>query len=69
MTIALAVPVRRSGHYVARSRIPEISIDDAQKFLKVQGTMAWAAVDSKRDGWEAVISRISARASSLEENL
>ena len=69
MTIALAVPVRRSGHYVARSRIPEISIDDAQKFLKKQGMTACAVVDSKRYGTEAVISGISARASSLEENL
>ena len=34
MTIREAVQVRRSGHYVAPSRIPEISIDGAQKFFE-----------------------------------
>ena len=34
MTIREAVQVRRSGHYVAPSRIPEFSTDGAQKFLE-----------------------------------
>jgi hypothetical protein len=55
---------------VAQSRIPEISIVARKNFLKmIQGTTAWAAVDSKRDGWKAVIPYISAPASSLEGNL
>ena len=34
MTIREAVQVRRSGHYVAPSRIPEIFTDGAQKIFE-----------------------------------
>src|SRR6266576_6819840 len=33
----------------------------------IQGTTTWAAVDSKRDGWEAVIPCISAPGHHLEK--